>query len=41
MGFMSDIPPKCGRKFRTFNVADDFNREVLGIGIDLNLPSMS
>jgi len=38
MGFMSDAL-KCGRKFRTFNVVDDFNREVLDIQIDLNLPS--
>lgn len=28
-----------GRKFRTFNVVDDCNREVLGIEIDLNLPA--
>lgn len=28
-----------GRRFRTFNVVDDFNREVLGIEIDLNLPA--
>ena len=27
-----------GRRFRTFNVVDDFNREVLGIDIDMNLP---
>ena len=38
MDFMSDAL-KCGRKFRTFNVVDDFNRVVLGIEIDLNLPS--
>ena len=29
----------CGRRFRTFNVVDDFNREVLAIEIDLNLPA--
>lgn len=29
----------CGRKFRTFNVVDDFNREALAIEIDLNLPA--
>ncbi len=28
-----------GRRFRTFNVLDDFNREVLAIEIDLNLPT--
>ena len=38
MDFMSDAL-KCGRKFRTFNVVDDFNREVLGIEIALNLSS--
>ncbi len=29
----------CGRRFRTFNVLDDYNREVLAIEIDLNLPT--
>lgn len=29
----------CGRRFRTFNVLDDFNREALAIDIDLNLPA--
>ncbi len=29
----------CGRRFRTFNVVDDFNRETLSIEIDLNLPA--
>lgn len=38
MDFMSDAL-KCGRRFRTFNVVDDFNREILGIEVDLNLPS--
>lgn len=28
-----------GRRFRTFNVVDDFNREGLAIEVDLNLPS--
>jgi hypothetical protein len=28
-----------GRKFRTFNVQDDFNREALRIGIDTSLPA--
>ena len=29
----------CGRRFRTFNVVDDFNREALAIEIDLSLPA--
>ena len=29
----------CGRRFRTFNVVDDFNREALTIEIDLNIPA--
>ncbi len=36
--FMSDSL-MTGRRFRTFNVVDDFNRELLGIAIDLNIPS--
>lgn len=36
--FMSDAL-YCGRRFRTFNVVDDFNREALGIEVDLNLPA--
>ena len=36
--FMSDAL-WCGRKFRTFNVVDDYNREALAIEIDLNLPA--
>jgi putative transposase len=34
--FMSDAL-WCGRRFRTFNVVDDFNREILSIDIDINL----
>ena len=30
----------CNRRFRTFNVVDDFNREVLSIEIDLNLSAL-
>lgn len=30
----------CARRFRTFNVVDDFNREALSIEIDLNLPAL-
>jgi putative transposase len=30
----------CSRRFRTFNVVDDFNREALSIEIDLNLPAL-
>lgn len=30
----------CGRRFRIFNVVDDFNREALSIEIDLNLPAL-
>jgi len=29
----------CGRHFRTVNVVDDFNREVLAIEINLNIPA--
>ena len=28
-----------GRRFRTFNVVDDFNREALAIEVDTSLPS--
>lgn len=38
MDFMSDSL-MCGRRFRTFNVVDDFNREALAIEVDLNLPA--
>ena len=37
--FMSDSL-FCGRRYRTFNVVDDFNREALAIEIDLSLPSL-
>ena len=30
----------CGRRFRTFNLVDDFNREALAIEVDLSLPSL-
>lgn len=38
MDFMSDSL-FCGRRFRTFNVVDDFNREVLAIEVDIGLPA--
>ena len=37
--FMSDSLTS-GRRFRTFNVIDDFNREILAIEIDTSLPSV-
>ncbi len=37
MDFMHDTLSD-GRSFRTFNVIDDFNRECLGIEVDLSLP---
>ena len=37
--FMSDVLYH-GMRFRTFNVLDDFNREVLAIEIDTSLSSM-
>jgi len=39
MDFMSD-QLVCGRKLRTFNVIDDYNREGLCIEVDLSLPSV-
>ena len=36
--FMSDAMA-CGRRFRTFNVTDDFNREALHIEIDTSITS--
>jgi len=38
MDFMSDSL-MCGRRFRTFNLLDDFNREALAIEVDLSLPT--
>ena len=38
MDFMSDTL-NDGRSIRTFNVIDGFNREGLGIDVDLSLPS--
>lgn len=38
MDFMSDSLTD-GRALRTFNVIDDYNREALGIEVDLSLPS--
>jgi putative transposase len=39
MDFMSDALTS-GRRFRTLNVIDDFNRQVLAIEIDLSLPAV-
>lgn len=39
MDFMHD-QLSGGRSFRLFNVLDDFNREGLGIEVDLSLPSI-
>jgi len=40
MDFMAD-QLSSGRSFRTFNVLDDYNREGLGIEVDVSLPSES
>ena len=39
MDFMSD-QLVSGKTFRTFNVIDDYNREGLGIEVDLSLPAL-
>lgn len=39
MDFMQDALTD-GRAFRTFNVIDDYNREGLGIDVDLSLPAL-
>lgn len=39
MDFMSDQLSN-GKTFRTFNVMDDYNREGLGIEVDLSLPAI-
>ena len=38
MDFMSDVLAD-GRKIRTFNVINEYNREGLAIAVDLSLPS--
>lgn len=38
MDFMNDAL-MCSRRFRTFNLLDDFNREALAIEIDFSLPA--
>ena len=38
MDFMSDAL-MSGRKFRTLNLMDDYNREALGIEVDTSLPA--
>src|SRR5690625_7639550 len=39
MDFMSD-QLVSGKTIRTFNVIDDYNREGLGIEVDLSLPAL-
>jgi putative transposase len=38
LDFMSDVL-RDGRRFRTLNVLDDYNRQALGIDIDFSLPA--
>lgn len=38
INFMSDSL-FCGRRFRTLNVVDDFNRAALGVEVDIGLPA--
>ncbi|MBC8988018.1 transposase family protein [Pedobacter sp. N36a] len=37
--FMSDVLTN-GRKFRTLNVIDDYNREAIAIEVALSIPAM-
>jgi len=39
MDFMSDSL-QTGRKFRTLNIIDDFNREALAVEVDTSLPAL-
>lgn len=39
MDFMSDSL-QTGRKFRTLNIIDDFNREALALEVDTSLPAL-
>ena len=39
MDFMAD-QLSDGRSFRTLNILDDFNREGLGIEVDISLPAV-
>lgn len=38
MDFMSDSL-QCGRRFRTLNILDDYNREILSIEINTSIPA--
>ncbi|WP_233636195.1 hypothetical protein [Hymenobacter setariae] len=38
LDFTSDVLTD-GRRFRTLNVLDDYNRELLGVEIDFSLPA--